>query len=141
MAAGYTDPLTGTWVFGEDDVNPNASGMLNRLGNSIRSALTTGTGWVTIASAAGYTIQYKYSAGDVEILCDSDTANVATGFTDIAPAGSIPAAHRPPANRFGLGYLAGYVVGLYIRSNGSIVVNNTSGAARLTLHGSIQYKL
>lgn len=40
MATGSTDPTTSTWIYGEDDVNPNASGMLNRLAISVRDALS-----------------------------------------------------------------------------------------------------
>lgn len=61
MSAGYTDPTTGVWIYGEDDVSTRASDMLNLGQESVRAALTPLVRRVAaptslITAAAGWTI-------------------------------------------------------------------------------------
>lgn len=100
--------------------------------------------WVPLSGLpSGTTGRVRLNGGMVELLWESSNS-IPTGFHTFASA-VVPAeingqTVRPTGNRFGVGYLSGYVVGTYVTSGGNLSLNNTSGAARSGSHtGQIFY--
>ncbi|KKI19671.1 MULTISPECIES: hypothetical protein [unclassified Leucobacter] len=145
MSAGYTDPITGIRLYGEDDVSGKASDMLNLGMESVRAALA-GTGWVDLSTylPTAYRGQLlgQRRAGTTmlrfQLLASASIPN--TTPTDVGTA--LPAEWRPSAgpNARGVTYMSGgYTGGAYLSSAGVLGVVQDTGAARTGCSGSITY--
>lgn len=139
--------VNGIWKYDENEtVSPTYSEHLNKLGDSVRSAIAASappdTSWVHIPKASGVTgiLRYRQVGSQVEVQVEV-SGSFPVGATQLN-AGTLPTGICPSGNRRGGASMNGSTTGsIGVTATGFVFLIHSSGATRTATDGSCLYFL